>query len=141
MPRVTSIAETSTLRVDPPRPADSTPLSEAAVRSKFVADTGATVRAIGLARFTEKLSLVRLSPATLPPGVTTPPNPDALRIDHRLAIVVVGYGPPLLVGGVPGPTAPRKNEPVAAALDPMTGQLIWEGWTPDGSLSLALVTR
>jgi hypothetical protein len=143
MPRVATTAETSRLRVDPPAPTDSTPLIASAVGGEFFASTGATVRAIGLARFTDKLSLVRLSPAMLPPGATTPPNPDAYRIDHVLAIVVVGYGPPPLVGGSVEAQPPpvRRSEPVVAALNPVTGQLLWEAWTSDGSISLALVTR
>jgi hypothetical protein len=35
----------------------------------------------------------------------------------------------------------RPSEPVVAALDPVTGQLMWEAWTSDGSISLAFVTR
>jgi hypothetical protein len=132
MPRVASSAETSHYIVDPPAPTDSTALTESTVRSKFLADAGptTTIQTIALARFTDKLSLVRVDPV----------DPDAGRIDHWLAVVVVGNGPAIPIGGTPGPSAPPRNETVVAALDPVSGQLIVESWAPDETLSLAVAT-
>jgi hypothetical protein len=126
MPRVVSPTETSSFIVDPPAPGDATAFTESDIRSKFLADSGpgATVQTIALARFTDKVTLVRVPPQTYS-APTDPVDPQTGRIDHLPAIIVVGNGPIIPMGGGPGQkVAPVNNASIVAAFDPVTGQLL-----------------
>jgi hypothetical protein len=126
MPRVVSPAETSSFIVDPPAPGDATAFTESDIRSKFLADSGpgTTVQTIALARFTNKITLMPVPPQTyLAP--TDPVDPQTGRVDHVPAIVVIGNGPIIPLGGAPGDkvVAPQHAS-IVAAFDPVTGQLL-----------------
>jgi hypothetical protein len=140
VPRVVSPTETSSYIVDPPAPGDSTAFTESDIRAKFLADSGpgATVQTIVLARFTDKITLVRVPPQTyLAP--TDPVDPQTGRVDHVSAIVVVGNGPIIPLGGGQGlKVVAPAHASIVAAFDPVTGQLLDKTSDSDTSNNSAL---